>query len=56
MSVLFDGTYALMLVEMKIRTGLMLVNVLKASREKEKDFNCPIRPTSLRKYTPDLSF
>jgi hypothetical protein len=32
MSVLFDNSYAVMLVEMKKRTGLMLVNVLRAQK------------------------
>ena len=32
MSVLLGNSYAIMLVEMKMRTGLMLVNVLKAHK------------------------
>ena len=40
---------------MKNRTGVMIVNVGKCQKQKVKDFYCPVRPTSLRKHTPELS-
>ena len=49
------GNFVMVIVEMKNRTGVMMVNVGKCQKQKVKDFSCSVRPTSLRKHTPELS-
>jgi hypothetical protein len=44
-----------MLVEMKRKNGIMMVNLDKSAKEKKKDFNCPIVGVSLSRCEPDLT-
>lgn len=50
-----ECSFALILVELKKRTGLMLVNMNKARRMRNSQFSCPIHLVSHRTTTPALT-
>lgn len=52
MEIVLDGTFGIFSVEMKSKSGIMLVNINKCYKEHPDDFGCPIRPMSLHREVP----
>ena len=50
-----DQSFAIIIVEMQKRTGIMLVHLSRLRKQQHAEFFCPIRPISIRQSAPEPS-